>query len=49
MEIIGLAQIEEKIAPVLSKLTINQLNEKNESYAPLLPPFIWASKALDFN
>lgn len=50
MEIVKLARIEEKLEPVLSKMATGQLETaSNISYAPLLPPLLWASVALGFN
>ena len=52
MEIIKLAKIEQKVEPILAKLAFSQLVESggNEnSYAPLVPPLLWATVCLDFN
>ena len=52
MEIIKLAKIEQKVEPILAKLAFSQLVESggNEnSYAPLIPPLLWATVCLDFN
>lgn len=48
MEIVELAKLEEKVGPILQKLT-HQLESQNNSYVPLLSPLLWSSIALDFN
>lgn len=48
MELIGLARIEENVAPILDRLARFQLTEGNQSYAPILPSLLWATVALNF-
>lgn len=48
MEIIELAQLEEKVSPILAKLAF-QLETQNSSYVPLLPSLLWSTIALDFS
>lgn len=48
MEIIRLAKIEEKVAPILEQLGNIQISQANESFAHLLPPLLWASTSLSF-
>ncbi len=48
MEIIELAKIEEKISPVIERLTTAQLEQGNKSYTPILPSLLWSTVALNF-